>query len=95
MVEQPCHCDPLLLSSRKHIIPIIHSIEPILSLLDIIKFNPTEQFSDLVIASGNYVLRMGVDDLISECAGREIWSLWDVEQSIHVRSFENSTCKWP
>lgn len=95
VVKQSCHRDSLLLTSGKHVVPIIHSIETFLSLLNVVEFDPFQQLSDLIIASGDHVFRMGVDNLVSECTGREIGSLRNVEQPIHVGAFKHSTCQGP
>ena len=38
---------------------------------------------------------MGVYDLVSECAGRQVGPLGDVEQFIHVGSLYDSTANGP
>ena len=39
--------------------------------------------------------RLRVDDLIAESAGREVGSLWNVEQFLDIGSFEDAACEGP
>jgi len=95
MIEKSCHCDSLFLAAWQHIVPIVHSVETFLSLLNIVKLDPFQQFSDLFVASCDSLLGVGIDYLVPEGSGGKIGSLRNVEKFIHVRSFQYSTCQWP
>ena len=89
MVEQTSHRNSLFFSTGKNIVPIVDGIEPTLTVLQVLQLNILQQFgqvriTDLILM--HHKLRLWVYDLVAKCSRGEIWSLWDVEQLIHVRS---------
>ena len=95
MVEESSHRDSLFLTTGKHIVPIVDWIETFLSLLNVVQFHPFQQLTDLLISVGDSLLWVRVNNLVSECSWGEVGALWDVEQLVHVWSFEDTSCKRP
>lgn len=95
VVEQTSHGDPLLLTSRKHIVPVVGRIKSLLTLLNVVQLHPFQELSDLVVFPGYAVFRVRVDNLVSESAWRQVRTLRNVEQLIHVRTVEHTSCQRP
>lgn len=89
VVEQPSHGNSLFFAPRQHIVPVVVGIKAVLAFLKIVQLDPVEQLPDVVVIRSDPVVGMRVNDLISESTRRQVWPLGDVEQFVHVRSFDD------
>lgn len=95
MVKQTSHSYSLFLTSRKHVVPVVDRIETLLALFDVVELDPFQKISNFIVCTGYAVFGVGVDDLISESARRQVGALRDIEKFVHVGSVENTSSQGP
>ena len=95
VVEESSHGYSLFLTTWKHIVPVVDRVEAFLSFFNVVQLHPFQQLTDFFISMCDSFPWVRVDYLVSQGTRREVGTLWNVKQFIHMWSFEHSTRQWP
>ena len=95
VVKQSRHSDSLLLSSRKNVFPVAHRIETLLSFLQVVQLDLAKQLAHVLVVTMSQVPRMRVYYLVAKSSRRKVRSLRNIEEFVHVRTFQNTSSQRP
>lgn len=98
VIDKSTHGHSLLLSTTQNIVPVIAVLPSSFSVNEVCKSDLLEDLEKHVIGgtvSSALLNSMWVDYLVTEISGRQVWSLWDVEDLIEGWLMENATGDWP
>ena len=98
VVNQPSHRHALLLTARKHVIPLVLRVPATLTLHQVFKLDLSENFLEFLLVDtlAFHVLNcVRVYNLIAQCSLGQVWALGDVEDLIDGWLVDYATEDWP